>query len=102
MNIGAKHGTHLCQLCFCEQVTCLAFLSLRFITCQAVIRGSTSKFSGKKLPIQVQLHGGCSVNKRWEKEKAPNSGKVEFSPKCAEETYGANQFDLSAAGRKVS
>lgn len=36
------------------------------------------------------------------KEKAPNSGKIEFVPKFAEETYGANQFDLSAAGRKLS
>lgn len=69
MNTGAKHGTHLCQLCFCGQVTCLAFLSLRFITCQAVIRGSSSKFSRKKSPIQVQLHGGCSVNKSWEEQK---------------------------------
>lgn len=37
-----------------------------------------------------------------EKEMAPNSGKAKFSPKVQKETYGANQFDFPAAGRKMS
>lgn len=60
--------SQLCHLpsVFRGQVTDSHFLSLRFTECEAVLGGSTSELSGKKVLTWGLLHGRCSINRRWE------------------------------------